>query len=99
MKVKKNKIFDSPDFKKLVKYQSILGISFSILILVLYFSFIFIIGFNPNLFAISFYNGPINLGILSGIFLILFSIVLTIIYVIICNTKLDKLRKKINSDV
>ena len=95
MKISKKNLINSPDFRKLVKTQDRVGFAFTLLILISYFSFILIVGFIPELFAISI-SGPLNLGIIFGISLIIFSILLTIIYVIISNFTLDKIRKKIN---
>lgn len=82
-------------FDKLVKYQNLLSVSFSILVLIVYFSFIFIVGFKPELFSIMIFYGTMPLGIFFGIFIIVFSILLTIVYVFISNIYLDNLRKQI----
>ena len=95
MKNCKINLLYSPNLKKLIKLQSQIGLIFSLLVLILYFSFIIIVGFNPSFFSVSFGDSLINVGIIFGISLIIFSILLTITYVIIANYKLDKIRKKI----
>ena len=83
------------NFSKLVKYQNLISLLFSMLILVLYFSFIIIVGFRPELFSPMVFDETIPIGIIFGISIIIFSIFLTILYVIISNCYLDRLRKKI----
>ena len=83
------------NFNKLVKYQNLISVTFSTLVLLLYFSFIIIVGFKPELFAPMVFNETIPIGIVFGISIIIFSIFLTILYVIISNFFLDNLRKKI----
>ena len=95
---KLDKIIDHAEFKNLVKKQDFISKSFSYLVLIIYFSFISIIGFNPEFFSFKIQNSFFTYGILLGLFIIVFSIFLTIIYVLISNRKLDNLRKKINLD-
>lgn len=83
------------NFNKLVKYQNLISITFSTLVLLLYFSFIIIVGFKPELFSPMVFNDTIPIGIVFGISIIIFSIFLTILYVIISNFFLDSLRKKL----
>ena len=83
------------NFNKLVKYQNLISVSFSMLVLILYFSFIIIVGFRPELFSPMVLDETIPIGIIFGISIIIFSIFLTILYVIISNYYLDSLRKKI----
>ena len=98
MMSKLDKIIDHTEFKNLVKKQGFISKSFSYLVLIIYFSFISIIGFNPEFFSFKIQNSFFTYGILLGLFIIVFSIFLTIIYVLISNRKLDNLRKKINLD-
>ena len=95
---KLDKIINHTEFKNLVKKQDYLSKSFSCLVLTIYFSFISIIGFNPEFFSFKIQNSFFTYGIILGLFIIVFSIFLTIIYVLISNSKLDNLRKKINLD-
>ena len=92
------KIIESTEFKNLVKKQDFLSKFFSYLILIIYFSFISIIGFNPDFFSFKIQNSFFTYGIIFGLFIIIFSIFLTIMYVLISNKELDNLRKKINLD-
>ena len=85
----------SKDFHKLVKASNKLSYTLSLLVLITYFSFILIIGFVPELFEIYVFNSSITFGIALGLGIIIFSIILTFLYVIISNLYLDKLKEKI----
>ena len=98
MMSKLDKIIHSTDFKNLVKKQNFLSQFFSCLVLMMYFLFISIIGFNPGFFSFKIQDSFFTYGIVLGLFIIVFSIFLTITYVLISNRKLDRLRKKINLD-
>ena len=89
MMSKLDKIIDHTEFKNLVKKQDFISKSFSYLVLIIYFSFISIIGFNPEFFSFKIQNSFFTFGIVLGLFIIVFSIFLTIIYVLISNKKLD----------
>ena len=82
----------SANFKKLVFFNQLVSTSLSLIILTLYFAFILIIGFYPNIFNIYLFNSSITFGIALGLFIILISIFLTFVYVIISNLFLDKLK-------
>jgi len=83
----------SSNFKKLVFFNQLVSTTLSLIILALYFAFILIIGFYPEIFHIYIFNGSITFGIALGLFIILMSIFLTLIYVIISNFFLDKLKE------
>ena len=51
MMSKLDKIIDHTEFKNLVKKQDFISKSFSYLVIIIYFSFISIIGFNPEFFS------------------------------------------------
>ena len=89
-----------PSFKKLLKERKKLGITLTLLMLVVYFSFILTIAFKPDLLSIALYKGSvITLGIPVGIFVIVFAFVLTGIYVRKANTTYDKYLQEIHNDV
>ena len=80
---------------KLIKYNKILSYSLSSVVLVIYFTFISILAFSPQIFGILIFGDSITLGILSGLLIIFVSIILTFIYVFFANNYLDKLKEKI----
>ena len=51
-----------------------------------------IVGFYPQLFQIYLFNTSITFGIAFGLFIIVFSIFLTLVYVLISNFYLDKVK-------
>ena len=81
--------------EKLIKYNKILSYSLSSVVLVIYFTFISILAFSPQIFGILIFGDSITLGILSGLLIIFVSIILTFIYVFFANNYLDKLKEKI----
>ena len=93
--MKKKINFDNKDFNELVKKQNWLSFSFSFLILLIYFVFIIIIGFKPNIFSFFLNDSKFTIGIIYGFLIIIFSIFLTIIYVLLANKILDKIRERI----
>ena len=87
--------FDNKAFNELVKKQNILSYSFALIILSVYFMFIIIIGFKPNIFSSFLNDSKLTIGIVYGVSIIIFSIILTTIYVFLANKILDKIREKI----
>ena len=60
-----------------------------------YFSFIWVIAFNPNFFSILIFDTNISIGIFLGFLLILLIFIITLIYVYFANKVLEPLIKKI----
>ena len=88
-----NNNINGNNLEKLIFYSNLISYSLSFIVLVLYFSFILILGFNPEFFHKTLYDSSITYGIFSGLFIIVVSVFLTFIYVILSNLFLDKLRK------
>ncbi len=85
----------SSHLTKLIFYNKLFSYGLSLTVLVLYFSFILILAFAPEIFAILVFNSSISLGILLGLIIIVISIFLTFVYVLLANLILDKLKDKI----
>ena len=81
--------------EELIKKQDFLSNFFTFLVLLMYFSFIIIIAFNPIFFSQTYNDMVITYGIICGFSIIIFSIILTFIYVLISNKTLDDLRNQI----
>ena len=60
-----------------------------------YFSFIWVIAFNPNFFGILIFDTNISIGIFLGFLLILLIFAITLIYVYFANKVLEPLINKI----
>ena len=83
----------SDTLKRIIFLNNLVSYILTSIVLVLYLAFILIIGFHPQLFHIYLFNSSITKGIAFGLFIIIFSIFLTLIYVLISNLYLDKIRE------
>ena len=83
----------SDTLKRIIFLNNLVSYILTSIILVLYLVFILIIGFHPQLFHIYLFNSSITIGTAFGLFIIIFSIFLTLIYVLISNLYLDKIRE------
>jgi uncharacterized membrane protein (DUF485 family) len=79
-----------PNFIKLVRERSSFGWTLSIIMLVIYYGFIALVAFAPDVIAIKI-AGSITFGIVLGAGIIVISIVLTGIYVMRANAEYDDL--------
>ena len=94
------KIEDNPRFKELVRKRSRFSWTLSIITLVLYVSFIFLIAFDPSWLGTPITEGSyITRGIPVGVGLILISFILTGIYVFRANGEYDRLTAEILKEV
>ncbi|MFA9289772.1 MAG: DUF485 domain-containing protein [Solirubrobacteraceae bacterium] len=84
-----NNIQNTTDFKKFIKTRWLVSLLLTTLMLTFYFGFIITIAYFPNLLAIKVFN-ELNIGITSGIFLILFAWILTGVYIFWANNFYDK---------
>ena len=88
-----NKNINDSSLEKLIFFSNLISYSLSFIVLILYFSFILILGFKPEFFHKTLPESSITYGIFSGLFIIIISIFLTFIYVVLSNLFLDKLKK------
>jgi len=94
------KIKANPDYQKLVKTRTGYAIKMSIAMLVVYFTFILTIAFNPSALAMPLSDGSVTtIGIPIGIAIIVFAFVLTALYTRRANTEFDDLANKIKKSV
>jgi len=91
MSIENNNLY----LRKLIFYNKLFSYSLSSLVLILYFSFILILAFAPDIFGILIFDSSISLGIFLGLIIIIISIFLTFVYVLLANLFLDKLKDKI----
>ena len=66
---------------------------FSFLVTFMYFSFILLIGFYPELLAKRIEKSSITYGVAFGLSIIIFSIILTFIYTLLSNKYIDEIKK------
>lgn len=90
------KIKANPDYQKLVKTRTSFSITLSIVMLVVYFTFILTIAFDPSALGVPLSSDTVTtIGIPIGIAIIIFAFILTGIYTQRANTEFDELSNKI----
>ena len=93
------KIQRHPKYQELRARRNPLGIVLTILMLVVYFGYISLIAFNKPFLAQPIGAGVTSLGVPIGMGVIVFTIVITVFYVRIANSKFDALTEEIMKDV
>lgn len=94
------RIMAHPVFKQMEAKKSRLGLIFTVLTLLMYFSYIIAIGTNPTFFGTPVAPGRVTTwGIYWGLFVIFFSIIITAIYVYKANGEFDDLTKKMLAEL
>lgn len=83
-----------PNYQKLVSERKSFGWTLAIITLVIYYGFIAVVAFAPEIISIK-VDGDITLGIIIGVAIILASILLTGIYVMRANSRYDDLTSAI----
>ena len=89
------KIRDNPKFKALVNKRNKYAFIMSALIMVAYYGFILLIAFDREFLAQKIGGGVTTIGIPIGVGVILFTIIVTVIYVRRANTEFDDESKTI----
>ncbi len=88
------KIRTNPDFIHLVRSRSTFAWVLTVIMLLIYYGFVFLVAFAPGSMATN-VGGQITLGFPLGLFVILSAIVLTGVYVVRANGHYDALTQKI----
>lgn len=86
-------------FKNFVSFRNITSLVLSIVIFFFYYLFVVGIALFPEVFAYRLGPNSITLGIMSGIFLIVLSIIATGIYTFIANYSFDKEQEESLADL
>ncbi|MCK9984733.1 MAG: hypothetical protein AzoDbin1_01205 [Azoarcus sp.] len=89
------KIVANPKYQKLVSTRSSFGWILTAIMMVVYYGYIAVIAFNKGLFAQRLGDGVMTVGIPVGLGVILFTIVITGIYVRRANSEFDALTQDI----
>ncbi len=90
------KIYDDPKFHELERKRGKFSWVLALAVLATYYAFILVVAFRPELFAIPISNGSvITWGIPVGLFVIVFSFLLTGVYVWRANREFDQIRQKL----
>ena len=95
-----NKIKNNPDYQELVSKRSSFAIKLSVAMLVVYFTFILTIAFNPSALGTPIAADSVtSIGIPIGMAIIVFAFVLTGIYTKRANGEFDDLSNKIKQAI
>jgi uncharacterized membrane protein (DUF485 family) len=95
-----DKIKANPDYQELVSKRSSFSIKLSIAMLVVYFTFILTIAFNPSALGTPISADSVTtIGIPIGIAIIVFAFVLTGIYTSRANGEFDDLANKVKNSI
>jgi uncharacterized membrane protein (DUF485 family) len=84
-----------PDYHKLVSQRSSYGWILSIIMLIVYYGYILLIAFKRDLLATRIGSGVMTWGIPIGLFVIIFTVAITGIYVHRANGEFDELTARI----
>lgn len=94
------KIRNNPDYQELVSKRSSFAIKLSVAMLVVYFTFILTIAFEPALLGIPLSSASVTtIGIPIGVAVILFAFIITGIYTKRANSEFDDLNNKIKNSI
>jgi len=89
------RIQSNPKYQALVRKRTRFGWLLTAMMLVAYFGYIGLIAFNKDFLAQPIGPGVTSLGIPVGVGLIVFTVVLTAVYVARANTEFDRLTREI----
>ncbi len=92
-------IKNNPKYQELVSKRSSFAWKLSIVMLVVYYTFIMLIAFKPELLGMKLGDSVITLGIPLGIFIIILSFILTGIYVRRANSEFDVLSQEVRDSI
>jgi len=90
------KILQDPEFQELVKKVTVVSLSFTAVMMVVYYSFILMLAYARDFLATPICSGcATNVGIVIGVGLIIFAWLLTGAYIWWANTSYDPVVKKL----
>ena len=89
----------NPNYQKLVSTRSTYGWTLTAIMIVVFYGFILLIAFNKEFLSTRIGSGVMTLGIPIGLFVIIFTVILTGIYVSRANGEFDELTAKIRAEV
>jgi len=89
------RIVANPKYQKLVSTRSSFGWILTAIMMIVYYGYIAVIAFNKGLFAQRLGDGVMTVGIPVGLGVIVFTIIITGIYVRRANSEFDDLTREI----
>lgn len=93
------KIKSNPNYQKLVSTRSSYGWTLTWIMMIVYYGFILLIAFDKELLATKMGTGVMTWGMPIGLFVIVFTVIITGIYVRRANSEFDDLTAKIRKEV
>jgi len=93
------RIKNNPKYQELVSKRSSFGIVLAVLMLVIYYSFIMVIAFTPDVLGTPLGEGVTTIGIPVGIIIIFSAFILTGVYVKRANGEFDELTQSIKDEL
>lgn len=93
------KIKSNPNYQKLVSTRSSYGWTLTWIMMIVYYGFIMLIAFNKELLAAKLGTGVMTWGMPIGLFVNVFTVIITGIYVRRANGEFDDLTAKIRKEV
>lgn len=93
------KIQSNPSYVELVKKRSSFAIRLAIIMLTVYYTFIMVVAFSPDILGTPVGDGIMTLGIPVGIAIILFAFGITGYYTNRANTEFDDLLNNLKSEL
>lgn len=93
------KIKSSATYRELVRKRSNLGWTLTALVLVVYYGYVLLIAFNKDLLSAKMGAGVTTWGMPIGLFVIVFTVVITGLYVRHANSNYDELTDQIKREV
>ncbi len=94
-----DKIKNNPKYQKLVSSRSSFAWTLTIIMLVVYYAYILLIAFAPEILGAKMGSGMTTVGIPVGIAIIVFSFAMTGIYVKRANGEFDDLLKEVKKEI
>lgn len=92
-------IKNNPKYQELVSKRSSFAWTLSVIMLVIYYAFIMIIAFNPEILGAKTGEGVMTVGIPVGIAIIIIAFALTGIYVKRANGEFDELAQQVKDEL
>ena len=91
------RVKSDPDYRKLVATRSRFGWTLTWAMMIVYYGFTVLVAFNKELMGTRIGEGVMNWGLPLGLFVILFTVVITGIYVRRANSQYDELTDAIKA--
>lgn len=93
------KILANANYQKLIKTRTKYGWVLTLLVMIVYYGFIVLIAFDKELLSTRIGDGVMTIGIPVGFFVLVFTVLITGIYVRRANKEFDELTEKLKAEV